>query len=110
MLALTKREIEDRASVVIEQIFDQTNLGLRFELLDGDSAVGGGAGPTSQLPTTLIAITHSEVTAQEIEILLRSSAPPIIGRIAEGKVLLDLRTVFPDEDQLVVETLRSLCP
>jgi L-seryl-tRNA(Ser) seleniumtransferase len=110
MLALTKREIEDRASVVIEQISDQTNLGLRFELLDGDSAVGGGAGPTSQLRTTLIAITHGEVTAQEIEILLRSSAPPIIGRIAEGKVLLDLRTVFPDEDQLVVQTLRNLCP
>lgn len=108
MLALTKREIEDRARVVIEHMSHQSNRGLRFELLDGDSAVGGGAGPTSQIPTSLIAITHAEVTAQQLETSLRSSAPPVIGRIAEGKVLLDLRTVFPDEDQILVQTLRKL--
>jgi L-seryl-tRNA(Ser) seleniumtransferase len=66
-------------------------------LLAGESALGGGAGPTSAFPTTLIAITHPDKSAQEIENELRNYSPPIITRIADGKVLLDLRTVFEDQ-------------
>jgi L-seryl-tRNA(Ser) seleniumtransferase len=66
-------------------------------VLGGESALGGGAGPTSRIPTTLIAITHPEHSAQEIEHTLRNYSPPIIARISEGKVLLDLRTVFEDQ-------------
>ena len=56
----------------------------------------------------LIAITHPKMSAQEIEHHLRTSSPPIIGRISEGKVLLDLRTVFPEETPTIVESLKSL--
>jgi L-seryl-tRNA(Ser) seleniumtransferase len=81
---------------------------LKVELLDGESALGGGAGPTSTFPTTLIAITHQEKSAQEIEHQLRSSSTPIISRISEGKVLLDLRTVFEDQLSALQEALRTL--
>lgn len=94
MLALSADEIEQRARALIESI---SATGLQFALEPGESAVGGGAGPTCNLPTTLIAITHPKLTAQEIERTLRSSSPPVIARISEGKVLLDLRTVFEDE-------------
>jgi L-seryl-tRNA(Ser) seleniumtransferase len=95
MLSLTIEQLEERARTLVE--------GLNVELLSGESALGGGAGPTSTFPTTLIAITHPEKSAQEIENQLRSYSPPIIARISEGKVLLDLRTVFDDQ----LPTLRA---
>lgn len=89
MLSATAEELEQRARKVAE--------GLNVELLPGESALGGGSGPTSTFPTTLIAITHPKKSAQEIEHELRTFSPPIIARISEGKVLLDLRTVFDDQ-------------
>src|SRR5215213_8333654 len=99
MLSLTAGEIEQRARNLMESI-EQASVS--FELIAGESTIGGGAGPTSTLPTTLIAITHREKSAQELEHELRTSSPAIISRISEGKVLLDLRTVFPDELPLVL--------
>jgi L-seryl-tRNA(Ser) seleniumtransferase len=89
MLSATAAELEQRARNVAE--------GLDVELLAGESALGGGAGPTSTFPTTLIAVTHPKKSAQDIEHKLRDYSPPIIARISEGKVLLDLRTVFDDQ-------------
>jgi L-seryl-tRNA(Ser) seleniumtransferase len=94
MLSLSEDEIESRARRLIEEIGETA---LELTVQPGESAIGGGAGPTSNLPTTLVAVTHPRMTAQEIERLLRTSSPAIIGRISEGKVLLDLRTVFPEE-------------
>lgn len=105
MLAATAEELEQRARSVVETI-PQT--GVVLELLAGESTVGGGAGPTSNLPTTLIAISHPNKRAQEIERQLRTASTPIIARIAEGKVLLDLRTVFPEQLEIVREALKTL--
>ncbi|HJP95445.1 MAG TPA: L-seryl-tRNA(Sec) selenium transferase [Pyrinomonadaceae bacterium] len=106
MLALTAAELEQRARALVESIGPTG--GIRLELQAGESAVGGGAGPTSTLPTTLIAITHPNKSAQEIEYQLRTSSPPIISRISEGKVLLDLRTVFEDQLLALIKNLRDL--
>jgi L-seryl-tRNA(Ser) seleniumtransferase len=100
MLSLTAEELEQRARSLVE--------GLNVELIAGESALGGGAGPTSSFPTTLIAMTHPEKSAQEIEHELRNYSPPIITRIAEGKVLLDLRTVFPDEIPVIRAALTKI--
>ena len=89
MLSLTAEELERRARSLVE--------GLDVELIAGESALGGGAGPTSTFPTTLIAVTHPDKSADDIEHELRHYSPPIIARISEGRVLLDLRTVFEDE-------------
>jgi L-seryl-tRNA(Ser) seleniumtransferase len=105
MLALTAEELEQRARSLIESIGSSA---AKFELIAGESTLGGGAGPTSVFPTTLIAITHPKRSAQDIEHQLRSATPPIISRIAEGKVLLDLRTVFEDQLQHIREISRHL--
>lgn len=104
MLALTAEEIEERARKLIDQV-GATRLHLTLER--GESAIGGGAGPTCNLPTTLVAITHPKMSAQEIERTLRNASPSIIARISEGKVLLDLRTVFPDEAPDLIRALTS---
>ena len=105
MLSLTADELEQRARNLIEAV---ARTDFTLELLSGESAIGGGAGPTSSLPTTLVAITHPTKSAQEIEHQLRSSSPPIIARISEGRVLLDLRTVFPGETSALSDALRAL--
>jgi L-seryl-tRNA(Ser) seleniumtransferase len=60
------------------------------------------------LPTRLIALTHSDLSADELSTRLRASTPPIIARVEEGRVLIDLRTVFPEQDEVLVEVLNSV--
>jgi L-seryl-tRNA(Ser) seleniumtransferase len=105
MLSLTAEEVEQRARSIIERLDTSS---VKFELIGGESTLGGGAGPTSNVPTTLIAITHFERSAHDIEHQLRTSTPPIISRISEGKVLLDLRTVFPDQLPAIQVALKNL--
>src|SRR5687767_2510088 len=105
MLSLTAEELEQRARSLIEAV-PQTDL--QLELVPGESAIGGGAGPTSTLPTSLIALTHPARSAQELEHRLRSCSPPIIARISEDRVLLDLRTVFSEEILVLRDALRAI--
>ena len=104
MLALTADEVEQRSRAIVDSIKSE----LTLELSTGESTIGGGAGPTSTLPTTLIRVGHPRKSADEIEHNLRRCSPPIITRISEGKVLLDLRTVFPEEIPSVLEALKSI--
>jgi len=60
------------------------------------------------LPTRLIALTHADLSADQLSARLRSNAPPIIARVEEGRVLLDLRTVFPEQDATLANALASL--
>jgi len=73
----------------------------------GESAIGGGSAPTSRLPTTLISLTHDVLTPNQIETALRHSAPPIIARIVDDRVLLDLRTVFPSQESAIEAAVLS---
>ena len=108
MFALTKTEIGDRAQRLLDQVTSRNGGQLRLELVSGESATGGGASPTAELPTTLIALTHQDLSAKDIEQRLRRHSPPIIARISEDQVLVDLRTVFPDEEPELLKALQAL--
>ena len=105
MLSLKPDDLKARAESLVESVGSSS---AKFELIAGESTLGGGAGPTSTFPTTLVAITHPERSAQDIEHYLRSTTPPIISRISEGKVLLDLRTVFNDQLSALQQALKNL--
>jgi L-seryl-tRNA(Ser) seleniumtransferase len=83
-------------------------LPLRLTLVEGASVVGGGSAPEAQLPTTLIGVESERLSADEIENRLRLNRPPVIVRIAEGRVVLDLRTVAPGEEKDLMGALRNL--
>ena len=102
MLSSSKEELASRAKKFVDQI---SNSSLMATLVSGESAVGGGSGPNTHPPTTLIALSHPTLSANEIEAQLRNSSTPVIARITEGQVLLDLRTVEPAAE---VELLRAL--
>ena len=107
MMRLSKDDITRRA----ERIAANIAVGrLKLELLDGESVIGGGAAPSAVLPTRLIALTHGDLSADELSARLRASTPPVIARVEEGRVLLDLRTVFPEQDPVLVKTLSFFAP
>jgi L-seryl-tRNA(Ser) seleniumtransferase len=70
--------------------------------------IGGGAAPSSVLPTRVLALSRADFNADEISTRLRNSDPPIIARVEDERVLLDLRTVFPEQDQILAEALRRI--
>ena len=105
MLALTADEIEQRARNVIEQV-SPTDLSMDLEA--GDSAVGGGTAPTSNLRSAVIAVSHPRKSASQLEQQLRHSSPSVVARIADDKVLLDLRTVPSEDLPALISALKTL--
>jgi L-seryl-tRNA(Ser) seleniumtransferase len=102
MMRLTKEEIGRRAESIASDVRSSR---LEVEVIDGESVIGGGAAPSSVLPTRLLALHCAGLSADELAARLRTSDPPVIARVEEGRVLLDLRTVFADQDRMIVGAL-----
>ncbi len=100
MMSLNQAEIGVRAEALAATLRAGAPK-ILAEIIDGESVVGGGAAPSSVLPTRLLALTCQGLSADEFSSRLRTSDPPIIARVEEGRVLIDLRTVFPEQDQLI---------
>jgi L-seryl-tRNA(Ser) seleniumtransferase len=105
MMRLTKDEIGERAEALAARI---ATLKLKVEVVDGESILGGGAAPSSALPTRVLAITVEGLSADELSARLRASDPAIVARVEEGRVLLDLRTVFPEQDATLAAALAGI--
>ena len=105
MMRLSKHEIGARAEAIARQLRSPK---LSVEVIDGDSVVGGGSAPSAVLPTRLLAIECNGRSANELSTALRASDPPIVVRVEDGRVLLDLRTVFPEQDEMLTTVLRRI--
>lgn len=108
MLRLTADELKKKGQTVLRNLRKQVPSSLALELIPGVSQVGGGALPLAELPTWLLAIRSAECSAQELEKGLRQQPVPVIGRIAKGDFLLDLRTVADNDWPAVIEGLRAM--
>jgi len=106
MIQLTREAIRQRANRLAEQISAHAQFSVRVQ--DGESVIGGGSTPAQTLPTALLALTHSRHSAQDLEGLLRRHSPPIIARVEEGALLLDLRTVFEDQEEALLRALETM--
>jgi L-seryl-tRNA(Ser) seleniumtransferase len=102
MISLSPAEIERRAD-----IWAQSLEGLA-RVIAGESLIGGGSLPGASLPTRLVAIGEARkpALAQKMARCLRLQEPPIVGRISENILLLDPRTVPPEEDETVIKALK----
>jgi L-seryl-tRNA(Ser) seleniumtransferase len=105
MIAMTGEELSTRARKFRRRLRGKLPKATQVRLTDGHSVVGGGSCPECRLPTTLIAIESSQVRPNVIESRLRSQDPPIIVRLEEDKALIDLRTVFPEQESALSEGL-----
>ena len=105
MMRSSKADIGKRAQAILDRL---RSAHLTLELMDGESVIGGGAAPSASLATRLLAMTSPEMSADEFAARLRADDPPVIARVEEGRVLLDLRTVFPEQDESLVAVLNSM--
>jgi L-seryl-tRNA(Ser) seleniumtransferase len=105
MMRLSKDEIGARAEALAARMAAPR---LRIEIVDSESLLGGGAAPSSVLPTRALALTCEGLSADDLAARLRGSDPPIIARVDDGRVLLDLRTVFPEQDAAVAAALDQI--
>ncbi len=100
MIMLDAEQIRERAEKIVAELE-----GLRATVVEGTSVIGGGSTPDQALPTYLIAVESDEVAAMERR--LRGGDPAVVGRIEDERLLLDLRTVFPEEEPLLAKALLS---
>ena len=107
MMRLSKGEVGKRAEAIARIV---RSLKLSVDVIDGESVIGGGAAPSAVLPTRLLAVSVEGLSADNTASRLRLSTPPIIARVEEGRVLLDLRTVSPTEDEAVIHALGQIAP
>jgi L-seryl-tRNA(Ser) seleniumtransferase len=105
MMRLTQQEIGKRAEALAAKVASPK---LQAEIIDGESVIGGGAAPSAALPTRLIALSCAGLSADELSARLRAADTPVVARVEEGRVLLDLRTVFPEQDELVTAALHPI--
>jgi L-seryl-tRNA(Ser) seleniumtransferase len=98
MMRIGAEEIRERAERIRASIPE-------LELIAGESVAGGGSTPGQTLPTWLLALPGDAVATERA---LRANDPPVIGRIENDRLMLDLRTVFPDEEGELMKALRYL--
>jgi L-seryl-tRNA(Ser) seleniumtransferase len=91
-------DIENIAQRALPALASALGTGFRVSVQDSTSQIGSGALPTEEIPTKVIAIEHDFMGPHRIAGRFRQARPPIIGRIADDKFLLDARTIFDPLD------------
>jgi L-seryl-tRNA(Ser) seleniumtransferase len=107
MALMSADAIGARAEVVARRLRDA---GYAAEVIDGFSTIGGGSAPGSELRTRLIAIGVPGLSPDALEARLRGLDPPVIARIEDDRVLLDLRTVAVEDDEELTTRLSRMAP
>jgi len=104
MLSLPAAEIRARAEALAAALAKSCP-SLAAAVVDGASAVGGGAAPVTEIPTALLRLVHPARPAQEMAAALRAGDPPVVARVADGALLVDLRTVAPEDEEVLLSAL-----
>ncbi len=107
MMGMSLEELENRAGAILKRLVSISS-DWDIRIIDGVSVIGGGSAPEAGLPTRLIAIRSSSHSTNQLESELRQTEPPVIARVEDDQLLLDLRTVFQDEEDELVRALNKL--
>jgi L-seryl-tRNA(Ser) seleniumtransferase len=105
MIQTDAESIEARAQALAAGLHDA---GWTVAILSGSSAIGGGSAPGVELPTVLVGIEWPGLTADDLVRRLRALQPPVIARIEDDRVVVDLRTVPAEQDQRLEGLVRSI--
>jgi L-seryl-tRNA(Ser) seleniumtransferase len=105
MIATPRATIEARARAVARRL--ATCADLECSIVEGTSTVGGGSAPGSSLPTALLAVEARHSSADTLDARLRAGSPPVVARIEDGRVVFDMRTVAPEDDDALVGAIQD---
>jgi L-seryl-tRNA(Ser) seleniumtransferase len=107
MLTGSMGNLERRSKRFLKILSKEVGALCRLRLKDDSSQVGGGALPIQELPTKVLALFPAKLSAADLEKRLRNGEPPVVVRIKENEVLLDLRTVAKEEERLLIKALKD---
>jgi L-seryl-tRNA(Ser) seleniumtransferase len=99
-------ELRTRAEAITGRL---GGLPLQIAIGRGTIKAGGGTLPKSGMPSITIDILPGNCSVTEFAAMMRASSPPVIGHISNGRFKLDLRTIFPQQDDAVVDAIRAAC-
>jgi L-seryl-tRNA(Ser) seleniumtransferase len=106
MMQTPIQELRERSLAIVQQL---RAIGINAEEGGAESQTGGGSLPHTVLPSATVTLPpQASLSADQLAAALRSGDPPLIGIVAEGRVKIDLRTVFPSQDQDVVRAVASV--
>jgi L-seryl-tRNA(Ser) seleniumtransferase len=108
MIRMTAAELKRRSENFLRELRPELPLDeVELEITDGESLVGGGSTPSQSLPTKIIRIASARYSAAKLEQRLRRgpSAVSVIARVEEDRLLIDLRTVFPEQESALLRAL-----
>src|SRR5712692_5613291 len=108
MIRATPQELKRRAENFIRELRPELPLDeVEIEVADGSSLAGGGSTPSQTLPTKIIRIASVRYSATKLEQRLRRAPAggSVIARVEDDRLILDLRTVFPEQEPLLIKSL-----
>ena len=111
MIRATPQELKRRAENFIRELRPELPLDeVEIETADGTSLAGGGSTPSQSLPTKIIRIASARYSATKLERRLRRApaGTSVIARVEDDRLILDLRTVFPEQEPLLIKTLAAV--
>jgi L-seryl-tRNA(Ser) seleniumtransferase len=106
LLRVSKDELRARAAFIFERL---RGLPAQITIGRGTGKVGGGTLPRSTIPSVTIDIVPANSSVTHFAAQLREATPPLIGYIAANSFKLDLRTIFPQQDEAVIDAIRAAC-
>ena len=108
MITLPLDEIKRRANNLKSRLMKNIPDHVEIQVVDDSSQVGGGALPSQQLPTKVVAISSESISVKSLEKYLRDNRPSIIARISKDQLRIDIRTVSMDEEKVIENSLRKI--
>jgi len=107
MMRISEEELARRSQQMAKHLSGKL-AHLQIEVIESRSVLGGGAAPGSTLPTRVLAVKSASISADELCARLRQWQTPIIARVEDERVLLDLRTVQPEQEAEITTALQSI--
>jgi L-seryl-tRNA(Ser) seleniumtransferase len=104
LLRVSVDDLRARGASLVRQL---AALPLQGRVVEATGEMGGGTLPGSVIPSIALELTCEALSPNELAERLRHATPPVIGYILRGKFRLDLRTIFPEQDQVVINALRK---
>jgi L-seryl-tRNA(Ser) seleniumtransferase len=107
MATMTMEELEDKANGLFDTLKSE-NVDAEFRIVDQKSQIGGGAMPLSRLATKAIEINPSQISVASLEERLRNVEIPIIARVYQDRLLLDVRTIDVNSFEYIAKTFKEV--
>lgn len=108
MLTMSKDELTKRAKKLYNKLVKKLGDNATLSVVDDFSEVGGGSMPMHKLPTKVVAVTAGQLSVDKLEEALRKYKTPVIARISKDRLIIDVRTVFDEEMDLIADALQDI--